>query len=126
MSWNEKNLRIHTAARTKDAVISILEDAASILCREEMQLLVSPARLTLDAARAFCVVHGGRIVAPRSMEENDEVMGLIAKHHNATCLNEDVKNMQNKGRALWLGLKKVDSRLVALLIGNILTIPKCY
>ena len=51
-------------------------------------------------------------MAPRSMEENQEVMDLMAKHHSATCFNADVDNAQNKGRALWLGLKNFKSRLV--------------
>ena len=77
-----------------------------LFCQTKTQHVVFPIRQSQKAARTTCEVHGGRIVTPKSIEENERIKILIEKHPE--CIDDDKTPQGNWGTLAWLGVKRVD------------------
>ena len=101
LPW-EKRWIINHGARIKDDL------KFDIFCKEEERYLVFPKRQPLSIARTLCMAHGGQLITPRSLEENNKVVNVLEKHKD-NCMEEYPANPANTGIIVWLGLVKLDS-----------------
>ena len=101
LPWEKKWIKTH-GAKIKDAV------DFNAFCRDEERYLVFPKRQPLSIAKTLCSAHGGQLVTPRSLEENENIIDLLRKHET-TCMEQQPTNPANSGIILWLGLVKKDS-----------------
>ena len=86
----------------------------STLCKEEKTIIISTQKQTFKKARDICQIHGGRLVVPKSKEENDEVIQLLSKHERSclvqeSCVSESRMNNWDcymDEPVTWIGLKQ--------------------
>ena len=79
---------------------------SSILCNKVKTHVIFPKKVSFKAAETLCQIHGGKLVVPESSNEEGFLVKL-ANTHNDSCLIPS-NNLQ-KGKALWLGMTKMDS-----------------
>ena len=96
LSWQKENFEF-SGGKLKD--ISDFQ----YICSPDPMLVIFPERQPMHIARKLCASHGGRIVSPRSMEENSKILDIVKKH-SSSCLEDNVPNIANRGLAAWLGL----------------------
>ena len=80
LPW-EKRWIINHGARIKDDL------KFDIFCKDEERYLVFPKRQPLSIARTLCLAHGGELITPRSLEENDKVVNVLEQHKD-NCMEE--------------------------------------
>ena len=77
-------------------------------CKELERYVVFATKEPMPIARNLCTSHGGQIITPESVEENDLMMKLLEKHKDA-CLQENPMRPADAEKAAWLGLRKESS-----------------
>ena len=81
---------------------------ARLFCGEEKRFIIFPEREPLPIAKDLCTSHGGQIIVPQSLEENNEMMRVLNKHKHV-CMDEAPTNVANTGLGSWLGLQQEDN-----------------
>jgi len=74
---------------------------ANDFCKEEKRYVIFPQKLNLDVATALCASHGGKIITPKSAEENNKMMQFLQKH-SKICMGDDLASR----KLAWLGIAR--------------------
>ena len=77
-------------------------------CTEEETFVVFPKRQPMSIARDLCTSHGGQLITPNSLDENQKMIDILEQHKDV-CMEENPTNPANTGKATWLGLIKKNS-----------------
>ena len=101
ISWEEKFVTNHGAE-----IIEIFD--SDTFCVEEETFIVFPKRQPISIAKDLCTSHGGQLITPSSLQENDKMIDIL-KQHEEICMEENPTNPANTGKAAWLGLVKENS-----------------
>ena len=72
------------------------------LCRKDQTFVIFPTPQRLHSAFETCKVHGGEIVLPQTIDENNKILDVI-KVHKHKCMN-GVQDTDGP-IAIWLGLQ---------------------
>ena len=102
ISWERQNFLVNKA------VVGNLANPNDI-CEEEQTLVVFPTKMSWEDAHATCIIHGGKVIIPRSHKENDEIIKVLKKHRNE-CGFDGTSDLFKTGKAAWLGIKRVQSQ----------------
>ena len=98
VKWEKKKYRLNEVI-----VLDVLDE--KIFCKPRTQYALFSQLETLDNAKTLCSIHGGRIAAPISLEENNAIMNIL-NEHGSDCLN--MNTPQNYGKAIWLGFERLN------------------
>ena len=96
LSWEKKWIKNHG---------SFIEDNFNTdnFCKTHERFIVFARRQPHDIAIDLCTSHGGQLITPNSLEENEKMMNLMNDHRD-TCIEENPTNPANTGKAVWIGL----------------------
>lgn len=78
-----------------------------MFCKKDPKYVIFPRVETLENSKKLCAIHGGRIAAPTSVEENNATLQILNKY-GSQCMN--MKSTRQKGRAIWLGFVRMDDK----------------
>ena len=106
VSWTYDKFNFHNVTGTHHKDLTFL-------CQEQKKIIISTQKQTFKKARDICQIHGGRLVVPKSEEENKEVMKLLAKHESPCLVQESCKESKTNNwdcyidePVTWIGLKQ--------------------
>ena len=107
-SWEKGNIVAweKNTIRTYNVIIKPLVDPTS-LCFEDQRFVIFPQKVLYPEAQEQCAIHGGKLVVPRSEEENSKVLKIVNKHKKQ-CNKPMAKTSEKP--AVWIGAKKVNSK----------------
>ena len=77
-----------------------------IFCKHLPEFALFPQIETLENAKTVCAAHGGRIVSPQNVAENNQIMNILT-NHGSHCLS--MESALQKGRAIWLGFERLNN-----------------
>ena len=97
LPWEKYWIRNHGALMT--------EVDAEMFCKEEVKLIIFPKRRPRPIARNLCTSHGGQLIAPSSMEENENMIQLLFQHKDV-CMEEHPRNADNPDKGYGLVYKR--------------------
>ena len=93
VSWQKRNFIMHEV----DTIGMHLKQ----LCKIEHRKIIFPIKLQYLQAKEICEIHGGRVVVPKSRQENLQVVNMVKKF-KGECLKSKSKMLS------WIGARKID------------------
>lgn len=98
VAWEKRYINAH------NVILKDLEDRSS-LCIDRHRLVIFPQKVIYSQAKEVCAIHGGKLVIPRSEQENSKLIQIVAKHKN-NC----VENGNPEGeKAVWIGVRGINN-----------------
>lgn len=96
VSWEKSNIK------SRNVIFNPLLDTSS-LCVKEKEYFIFPKKLLYSDAQDQCAVNGGKIVVPKSKEENRHVLKIV-NMHKEQCAPTTEKN--DDFGPVWIGDRK--------------------
>jgi len=97
VKWEKDKFRINKAKFIEVPDISAF-------CSNVPEYVLFPQAQTLKNSKTLCTIHGGRIVVPKTENENNAIMGIL-ESHGSHCLQ--MQTPRQKNRSIWLGFQRI-------------------
>ena len=101
VSWEKGDIQRHNVSFK-----SLLSTKS--LCTLEKKYFIIPKKVLYSNAHDQCVVHGGKLVVPRSEEESGEILNIVNKHKKQ-CDSHSKKH-DELGPSVWIAATKFEGK----------------